>query len=358
MPIIDADAHIIETEDTWNYMAPGEERYRPISRTDPAADASVPSAYWQFDVMREPRMIGNDAMTGTTAATRELLDVPARVRHMDELGIDVHVLYPTVLLQGVTADPAVELALRRSYNRWLADKCASTKGRLRWVCAPPMLSIDKAIAELRFAKDHGACGVLKKGDVEAGKWPNDPYFFPLYEEAERLDMPICFHTGTGVPELLPAEKFLYGRLQRLTLPVAAAVHSMLLFDIPGKFPKLRFAFVEAGAAWLTFIVGNLKRRAEKIASGNALSFREINLADDILRANRIYVTCFPDEDLPYLLRTFGSDNLIAGSDYGHADPARENGFVERIRGRAAKGDFSIEAADKILYHNAKAVYGL
>ena len=38
------------------------------------------------------------------------------------------------------------------------------------------------------AKDHGACGILKKGDLEAGKWPADPYFFPLYEEANRLDL--------------------------------------------------------------------------------------------------------------------------------------------------------------------------
>lgn len=358
MPVIDADAHVIETEDTWAFMEPGEEQYRPKSESAANSDGSTPAAYWHFDQIREPRMVGNDKMTGTTAATRELLDVAARVRHMDELGVDVQVLYPTVLLQGVTLDPQRELALRRSYNRWLAQRCASSKGRLRWVCAPPVLSLDKALAELRFAKEHGACGVLKKADIEAGRWPNDPYFFPLYEEAERLEMPVCFHTGTGIPENLPAEKWLYGRLQRLTLPVASAVHSMVLFEIPARFKKLRFGFIEAGAAWLPFVIGNLKRRAEKIAKGNALSFREFDVSSDILRANRIFVTCFVDEDLPYLVRMFGADNLMAGSDYGHADPARENGFVEMLKKRAAAGDFPQEVVDKILYRNPKALYGL
>jgi predicted TIM-barrel fold metal-dependent hydrolase len=64
--------------------------------------------------------------------------------------------------------------------------------------------MDQALEELPFAKDHRACGILKKGDREADKWPADPYFFPLYEEAERLDMPLCFHTGTGTPDLCEA----------------------------------------------------------------------------------------------------------------------------------------------------------
>ena len=42
-----------------------------------------------------------------------------------------------------------------------------SKGRLRWICIPPLRNMDEAIKELRRAKDHGACGILKKGDEEA-----------------------------------------------------------------------------------------------------------------------------------------------------------------------------------------------
>ena len=29
LQVIDADAHVVETERTWDYLDPGEERYRP-----------------------------------------------------------------------------------------------------------------------------------------------------------------------------------------------------------------------------------------------------------------------------------------------------------------------------------------
>src|SRR5438270_236873 len=84
----------------------------------------------------------------------------------------------------------------------------------------------EAMWELRFAKDHGAVGLLKKGDREAGKWSNDPYFFPLYEEAERLDLPVCFHTGSGTPDFSPAREFNFSRLIRIAMPVAHAFNSI------------------------------------------------------------------------------------------------------------------------------------
>ena len=97
-----------------------------------------------------------------------------------------------------------------------------------------------ALEELRFAKDHGAVGVMKKGDREAGHWPSDPYFFPLYEEAQRLDLPICFHTGSGVVDNTPAREFTQSGFYRITLPVVHAFQAIVLHQIvdviPGGYP--------------------------------------------------------------------------------------------------------------------------
>ena len=97
---------------------------------------------------------------------------------------------------------------------------------------------------------NGAVGLLKKGDREAGKWSNDPYFFPLYEEAERLDLPVCFHTGSGTPDFSPAREFNFSRLIRIAMPVAHAFNSIIQNNLPQKFPKLRWGFIEAGASWV------------------------------------------------------------------------------------------------------------
>jgi hypothetical protein len=49
---------------------------------------------------------------------------------MDQLGVNIQVLYPTVFLMPITNRPDSELALCRSYNRWLADICRDGKERL------------------------------------------------------------------------------------------------------------------------------------------------------------------------------------------------------------------------------------
>jgi predicted TIM-barrel fold metal-dependent hydrolase len=356
--IIDADTHVDETEDTWEYMAAEEEPLKPVTGYPSNPDPNRPlTRYWMIDGHRQPRFTRNDAKTRTTVETRELLDVEARLRDMDAMGVEVQVMYPTLFLVGISERPDVELALRRSYNRWLADRSDRSHGRLRWVCLPPTQSMDQAVEELRFAKDHGACGLLKKGDREAGKWPNDPYFFPLYEEAERLDLPICFHIGSGVPDFTPAREFSFGRFHRLGLPVVHAFHSMIQHGIPEQFPRLRFGFIEAGASWVPFALYDLRRRLAT-RERNELSSPNYDLPEDVLRRNRMYVTIQVDEDLPYILQHTGEDALLIGSDYTHGDPSNEMGFAELLQERAARGDIPPTAIPKILYENARAFYGL
>ena len=99
--VIDSDTHVDETDATWDHVPADEADIRPQqgSFDDPRA----PGDYWLIDGQRLHKAKRSDAQTKTTAATRELHDVAARLRHMDELGVDVHVIYPTLFLKGVTA---------------------------------------------------------------------------------------------------------------------------------------------------------------------------------------------------------------------------------------------------------------
>jgi len=357
-PVIDADTHVDETEATWEFMEPGEGALKPVTAYPPNPDPNRrPTRYWMIDGRRQLRITRDDAKTHTTAGMRELLDVPARLRAMDELGVDVHVMYPTTFLVEGTDSPEVELAIRRSYNRWLADRCAESGGRLRWICVPPLRSMDAALELLRFGKDHGACGVLKKGNQEADRWPSDPYFFPLYEEAQRLDMPICFHTGSGVPDFSPAAEFHLSAFLRMAMPVPNAFEAIISFGLSKQFPTLRWGFIEAGASWVPFLVYHLRRRLEKLGEGT-FGKREYELPQDVLKANRLYVTCQVDEDLPYILNYAGEDNLLAGSDFSHADSAQELHFRELLRQRADSGEIRPSVVRKITSDNPRAFYGI
>ena len=76
---------------------------------------------------RQIRFTRDDRLTRTTVESRELLDVQARLRDMDEMGTDVQVIYPTLFSMEATENPEVSTALRRSYNWWLADRCGESR---------------------------------------------------------------------------------------------------------------------------------------------------------------------------------------------------------------------------------------
>jgi predicted TIM-barrel fold metal-dependent hydrolase len=263
---------------------------------------------------------------------------------MDELQVDVQVLYPTVFLRPFTTKPEVELALCRSYNRWLADIWKEGRGRLRWVAVLPLLTMEKALAEARWAKENGACGIFIRG-LEGDRLLSDSYFFPLYEEASRLDMPVCVHSATGsfaVHDFFEREC----GFNKFKLAVVGSFHSIIFENIPQRFPNLKLGFIEVSAQWIPYALHDIARRWQR---------RGKSLAKDVLRENRIYVACQTDDDLPYVLQYAGPDNLVIGSDYGHADTASE---LDALRTLKQTGELGKNVIDKILDDNPRALYGL
>jgi predicted TIM-barrel fold metal-dependent hydrolase len=340
MPTIDADAHVIETDHTWEYMDGSDRQFKPL--TVAASDEGASEReFWLIDGKVQPKTqnIGKD----TPRASREMEDIEGRLRHMDELGVNIQVLYPSIFLRPLTSRPEVELALCKSYNRWLREIWKKGNNRLRWVAVLPLLSMDKALAELKAAKEDGACGAFMRG-VEGERRITDPYFFPLYEEASRLDMPMCVHAGTGSFTL--HDFFLReSGFAKFKLAVVGAFHSIVFEGIPELFPRLRFGFIEVSAQWIPYAIHDLARR---------LARRGKTLKENILRDGRIYVACQTDDDLPYILPYAGENNLVIGTDYGHADTASE---ISALRELQHNGQVNEGVVRKILDDNPRALYG-
>jgi predicted TIM-barrel fold metal-dependent hydrolase len=352
MPAIDADAHIDENEHTWECLDKEDARFKPISFDLPDSEPAGPSdgrrhRLWLIDGNARLRRFRSDQATGTTRETRELIDVEARLRHMDQLGIEAQVLYPTTFLHAVTDRPEVELALCKAYNRWLAERTAGSHGRLRWVAQTPPLSIDEVPAVLRFAKDNGACGVMKKG-VECGsREAADPYFFPLYEEAAKLDLPICIHQGSGASDQSNTGDF----ANMSVLNVLSAFRSLAAARVPDMFSKLRFGFIEAGASWIPYLIKELGMRGKAAKA-------EHDFKTGFLAHNRFYVTCDTEDDIGYLLNFGAEDYLMLGTDYSHVDQSAELQAHHVLLDKAQQGEFSSTAAAKIVSDNARRFYGL
>jgi len=113
--------------------------------------------------------------------------------------------------------------------------------------------------------------------------------------------------------------------------------------------------------WAPFVAYDLRRQQFKQQgreSTSVLGVPTIELASNVFKDNRVYITCQVDEDLSYILKCVGEDNLMVGSDYTHRDPSMELEFRKELQARADKGDIPQSAVQKILYENPKTFYGL
>jgi len=357
MPTIDSDAHVVESERTWDFMEQADQKYRPrVVRPSGEGGAE----YWFIDgkirglvriVMTAQEMADVSERTGrdmrTPKETREMENVAARVRHMDELGIDIQVLYPTMFIEQITEKPAWEIAICRGYNRWLADIYEQGRGRLRWICVLPLLDMAASLEELKFCARHGACGVFMRG-IEGHRLITDPYFYPLYDEMSTLDLAVGVHVGNGSPQNidLVSQYNGGGSFWKFRIPVIGAFHSVLMSEVPCLFPKLRFHWAEAAANWVPYVVKDLQRRW-------ATQGKE--RPENLLKEYRQFVSCQTDDDVDYIFKYAGEDNITIGTDYGHNDQSTE---VEALRNLKEKGDISPSQYEKIIYHNPKALFAL
>lgn len=360
--VVDADTHIAESEAMWGYIDKEMSPRRPIlTRIPDDTWYKERNAFWLIDGEIFPKPAGKASFSLITPSAqkkesgrddihlsvRELTDPAARIADMDKMGVEIQVIYPTLFLVYLTDDPRLEIALCRAYNRFVADGCVKEPNRLKWIVIPPLRSVDASLEEMNWAKERGAAGVFFRG-MEGNLTLDNPYFYPIYAEAERLDLPICIHTGSGsryLMQLFDVERnhtFAHNRV----LPVVA-FRDLVANRIPEQFPRLRFGFIEAAASWVPYIWHVLRRSVRS-------DLKNKN-PQDLFRDYRFWIACEADEELPHLLNYIGEDHIVIGSDYGHNDPSKEPEFVKNMR---AREDISPAVVEKILCRNARKLYGL
>jgi uncharacterized protein len=359
LQVIDADAHVIETEHTWDFMNPSDAQYRPKLVGEKGDETRQ---FWLIDGkirgFRFPRLSQQEQEAFSRRVNRnvvapveasELINVDLRLNHMDQIGVDVQVLHNTLFIEEVATRPEVDVALCTGWNRWLADIWKQGQGRLRWSCVLPMLSMPDALDQLAFAQEHGACAIVMRPLEARGRLPYEPYFYPLYEEAVRRNMAIAVHLGNASSTYMDLLRQPYDRSWQFTVfrvPTVGFTHALLSSALPELFPDLRWGIIEAGAGWMPWIAEELARRMPPARQ---------KAAREVFPAHQVYVTCQNNEDLPHILDYAGDDRLLIGTDYGHTDTSAEIDAILAFRDRA---DIRPEVKEKILSANPKVLYDL
>jgi predicted TIM-barrel fold metal-dependent hydrolase len=340
MGYVDCDTHVCEPGQTWDYFDPSERRFRPMIKNglwiseDHVVD-------WPGPMMKQ--------WSGPIFPGCDLEDIPARLRYMDDFGVDAQMLFTSWWLLYPTSSPAAEAAMHRSYNRWAAERLAQAGGRLRWALMAPVRTMERAIEEMEFGKEHGASSVFLLGQNH-GMSLADPTMFPLYEKAQDLDLAITVHVGG---DLNIARRDPGNAMHGTLMLLPGAFYAILWAHLTDRFPRLRWGFMEGGASWLPYVVRETFRAD---GTGAYRSFKDWRpAAMEALRDKNLYVATQIEDNLPEILDIIGPDHLVYGTDYGHLDIGSD---PDGLHFMANHPDIDADVAHKMVDTNARRLLGI
>jgi predicted TIM-barrel fold metal-dependent hydrolase len=318
--IIDADAHVSIPDDLFVSKLPASLRARA-----PRAVQLPEGRFWLIDGRLAPRPGGRGAgsprgfaAVGPPGTQDTFCDnIPGRLADMDREGINVAVIYPELIVVNPDIeDPDVASAVSRVYNDHLAARCASAPDRLKRVAVVALQDPTEAARELRRAITELGCVGAVVPPLLGDRLLDHRDFAPFFEEANRLEAPIAVHAVTGVYSMPWQDLFDSQFGSRIVaMPMSYIVSLVGLFSgrMMEHYPKVRFAFLEAGCSWAPYWVDRID---------DSLREREPDrvLASEYVRQGRIAFSCEPDEAaLPRTVEALGDGGIMYASDYPHGD---------------------------------------
>ncbi|MBI2088318.1 MAG: amidohydrolase family protein [Deltaproteobacteria bacterium] len=372
MRYIDADGHVEESKITFSdsYLDPAFRGQRP------RVIGVEGLAYWMIDEQLFPRRVGRGCNNLGTPATlddgkparhsagkpdsiesMELTDIKARLGAMDEEGIAVQVLYPTLFLAyPVTSNPAFATALCSSYNRWLGDKLGGND-RLTWAAVVNFDDIPGAVREVRAAKRLGAVAVMVLGTA-GDRQLDDPLLYPFYDAVAEEDLALGVHVGWAFPGLNNAYTHIYpSGVIAFHIPVLMGFTALIAGGVLDRYPTIRVVFLEAGCLWVPFILDRLKHRFE--SQGKSLpkfipqtAPRQALPPMEYIRRGNLYFSAeVEDFLLPQVMELVGEQQIVLGTDMPHGDRER---FVAGLLQK--RNDITGNAKTNILEKNPARLY--
>ncbi len=257
-----------------------------------------------------------------------------RIADMDAAGIDVQVL--SLTSPGVEQLDATEaVALAREANDHLAEAVRRHPSRFAGFAALPTVAPDTAAAELeRTVHEYGFKGALINGHSR-GRYLDDPFFWPILERAEALQVPLYLHP-TPPPQPVIATSYVGNYAPEVTagLSTAAwgwhietAIHvlRLILSGAFDRYPRLQLVIGHLGET-LPFMLPRLDLglppQVTKLDRPIGAYLRE-NLHYTFSGFN--YIPAFLD-----LLLQVGVDRIMFSADYPYSSMVQARTFLDQL----------------------------
>jgi predicted TIM-barrel fold metal-dependent hydrolase len=326
--IFDCDCHHYETQSLGEIAKYIEkpairrvfERYSPgaIARQmmpGTAGDRNVAGRVWgaEFDPTIPPE-----------ALDPHLHPVAARLRYtMDRMAIDHAILFPTpMLVLGTHPQVEVEAELARAYDRWLVEEVLACDPAIFTMLYLPISDPDASLALIEeLGGRRGVLGFMITAVRYQPIWQNR--FLKVFAALNERRLPLAFHAGPNWAERAFEQFNRFLAVHALGFPFSAMVQltNVILNGFPERFPDLRLVFMEAGVAWLPFIMQRLDNEYRMRSSEAPLLRR---LPSEYIR--ECFFTTQPlerperaDHFQVLMEMTAGATQLLYASDYPHQD---------------------------------------
>jgi 2,3-dihydroxybenzoate decarboxylase len=304
--------------------------------------------YYDAEVKQHARGLDIVAVPGIVERLDDLGEL--RLREMDEAGIDLQVLSHSMPgLQKLDAETAVPLA-RRANDR-LAAAVEAHPGRFAGFAALPTADPKAAADELeRTVTRLGFKGAMING-LTNGRFFDDPYFWPVFERAEALGVPLYLHPAVPHPAVIEAYYRDYaerhpGILRAgwgFTVETATQGVRLVLSGVFDKYPRLAIILGHLGEG-LPFY---LWRISHGLRATLAKSFRDTF-------CEHFYITTsgfFSDPALLCCVMEMGIDRILFSVDYPFVDNPPAAKWLETL-------PLSAEDKEKLLNGNARRLLKL
>src|SRR5437588_2401276 len=267
------------------------------------------------------------------------MDMKERVQLLDREGMAKAVLYPTLglLWEAESFDVELSSAYCRAYNRWIADFCRDSGGRLIPIAHLSLGDPQEAARELERAVKDGCKGGFVCPFTITRKPHGHPDHDVLFAAAQDLDVPLAIHPTFEPPEWGVHHRFDNFQWASWFFDIFAAqgvqhaLGTFFQFGVFERFPKLRLVVLESGAGW----IGYWLDRGDAIYSGTTLGATvPLKEKPSYYFKRQCFISADPDErTIAAMMPHVGEDKFFWASDYPHPD--HPGAYLEELRGLVA-----------------------
>jgi 5-carboxyvanillate decarboxylase len=279
-----------------------------------------------------------------------------RIQHMDETGIAKQILSLTSPGVQIFADVDRASSLARSANDQLAQAIRKYPTRFAGLAAIAPQDPSNAAKELeRGVRTLGLKGAIINSHT-GGEYLDDEKFWPIFEAAEALGVPIYLHPNTPSPAMIRPfmERGLDGAVFGFAVETGLHMLRIVVSGVFDRFPKLQIVTGHLGEGlpyWffrIDFMHG-ASVRAGRYESQKPLQRK----ASDYLKDNFYYTTSGMAWQPPilYAQSVVGMDRVMYAMDYPYQFVPEEVQVTD---------DLPISDADKLKFYqtNAERVFAL